>query len=202
MPVVQIHQFPASDAFIANQGIAKRPLDILKGMNGQIERYYGLQVEDNKTGFIVLVGVSYEDFADLRNNPSYPTFIDTFQALHVEGPQSQIRVDFNGDTTSVFKAPVTEFTLAKAKEGVASTIEERKKAIRNIWTMLKSAKGLHGIVPGEIRGDPDTISAVLGWDSVDAHVQAITPEEITSAIGDFMRIASPETPHAKLTRHE
>ncbi|KAK2465360.1 hypothetical protein APHAL10511_002714 [Amanita phalloides] len=202
MSVVEIHRFLASDAFIADQSIAKQLLDILKGIKGQIRRYYGLQVEDNKTGFLVLVWESYEDFADIKNNPSYSAIIEVFKTLHMEGPQSQIHVLFNGDTTPVFNAPVTEFTFANAKEGVVSTIEERKKGFDAILTKLKPAQGLHGVVSGEIRGDPDTLSAVLGWDSVDAHIQAITAEELKPALDNFMRIAVPVTPHAKLTRHE
>ncbi|KAK2465361.1 hypothetical protein APHAL10511_002715 [Amanita phalloides] len=202
MPVVEIHRFPASDAFIADQSIAKRLLDNLKGTKGQIERYYGLQIEDGKTGFLVLVWESYEHFVDLKNGSSYLTLIEVFKALHIEGAQSQIHVHFDGDTTPAFKAPTTEFVFAGAKEGVASTIEERKKAFYTITTKLRTVKGFHGAVAGEIRGESDTFGAVLGWDSVDAHVQAVATEELKSAFEAFMEITSPVVAHVKLTRHD
>ncbi|KAJ6559106.1 hypothetical protein DFH09DRAFT_1161925 [Mycena vulgaris] len=64
MPTVQIATFPVSDAFLSNPTIFKAPLDVIKTADGHLSSFYGLQVEDQKTGYFVSVWESYRSLIE------------------------------------------------------------------------------------------------------------------------------------------
>ncbi|KAF8627398.1 hypothetical protein AX17_006213 [Amanita inopinata Kibby_2008] len=201
MPVVEVLRFPASEAFISNRASTAKPLlDIASAAEGNIHTFYGLQIEDNKTGFVVIVWETYEHHKKLIDSPSYRQVREALGPL-VAGEPQMLHVSFNTDITAAFKAPTTEFAFLKAKAG--SSKKDCEETIQQLLDLLAPSKGLYPPPAwGESREVSDLFVTTIGWENVDAHVQAANQEEVKLSLGKGAGLFDATVTHVKLTRHE
>ncbi|PFH54108.1 hypothetical protein AMATHDRAFT_45122 [Amanita thiersii Skay4041] len=201
MPIIEIHQFPASDAYITNQSAAKPVLDSVKGAEGLISLYYGLQEEDKETGYFVTVWESFQAHKEFVLGPINFGLTNKFAVLHAEGPQAQCRVRFNADTDAAFNAPITEFSFIKTRAGVSA--EQRQEVIDNLLSALGTIPGIHAPAAfGETKERPGVFVLTIGWESLENHAQVAQSENAMAIIRKMDSVAETTVAHVKLTRHE
>ncbi|TEB39781.1 hypothetical protein FA13DRAFT_1723994 [Coprinellus micaceus] len=175
MPVVEIASIPASEAFLADLTLIDGPVaNIVGKAEGFISAYVGLQIEDQKTAYLIVLWESLEAHQKLIGDPIYPTLISQL-APAVAGALKLQHVEFTGDVAIAFGAPVTEVAVSKLREG------KSKEDVDTFMPVMVEASKVppvaHGpCAYGEVIEEPGTFYLVLGWDSPEAH-RAVTGVE-------------------------
>ncbi|KAJ3500153.1 hypothetical protein NMY22_g19356 [Coprinellus aureogranulatus] len=200
MPVVEIATFPASEAFIADPTLLNGPItNILAKADGFISAYVGLQVEDRKTAYLVVVWQSLEAHQKLIADPIYPELGAQLKPA-LAGAINIQHVEFAGDATVAFNAPVTEVAIAKLKEGKAK--EDFVAFIPTIVETSKAVPGIHGPgAYGEVIEEQRSFYLVLGWESVEAHKAVVSSggpgKEV---VAKFLDLVDMTVVHVKFTK--
>jgi len=184
MPCLQIASFPVSDAFLSNPGIFKAPLNAIKTADGHISSFYGLQVEDGKTGYFLSVWESYEHHQKFIQEPSYANLIETLKPA-VSGKLERDHINVAGDVDTALSSPAVEFVIFTLKadgsaEALTSLLEELGKG-------LDVAVGAHPPCAwGQSVEHKSKFLLVVGWDTVAAHWEAV--KEGTALHGTIVQI--------------
>ncbi|PFH54109.1 hypothetical protein AMATHDRAFT_882 [Amanita thiersii Skay4041] len=200
MPVVEFLQFTASEKLISDRTIANPLLDILKGTEGQISTFYGIQVEDEKTGYLVVVWETYEHHKKLTESPSYKDLLDAFKPLYT-GEFTIRHIPCEVDPHTAFTAPTTEFALLRPN-GVGK--EACQETIGELFQLMVTCPGIHLPMSwGVSREDSEAYYMIFGWDNVEAHVNAIHEERLQPMVHKMKEIFQViSVGHVKLTKHE
>ncbi|KAJ2929745.1 hypothetical protein H1R20_g7332, partial [Candolleomyces eurysporus] len=192
MPIVEIATVPASQAYIDNPDILKPTLDWIAKAPGFIKQWTGLRVEDGKTVYHIIEWETYEHHKNLPSLPNFQELIDLSKPCFASAP-TIFHVPFEVPADDAFDAPVTEFCFAKPKNA------EQKSEVGDLMVSLtKTFNGCHGPAFGITREDANHLCIVIGWDSVKAHVDAVTRHE---GVAKLACLADLEVLHAPLKKH-
>ncbi|KAF7346426.1 hypothetical protein MSAN_01870500 [Mycena sanguinolenta] len=200
MPSIQIAHFPVSDTFVSNPDIFKAPLDIIKGAEGHKGSYYGLQIEDKKTGYFVSVWDSYEAHQKVIKDPNYAGIIEALKPA-VSGPFERHHINVSSDPTAALTAPAVEFVVFTLKDGAADKLTP---LMEELGAGADTAAGAHPPCAwGQSVEDKNKFLLVIGWDTVQAHWDAV--KEGTALHGIVVKIkefADLWIGHSHMKKHE
>ncbi|KAJ7675738.1 hypothetical protein DFH06DRAFT_946602, partial [Mycena polygramma] len=172
MPTVQIATFPVSDAFVSKPEIFKAPMEVIKTADGHISSFYGLQVEDAKTGYFVSVWDSYEHHQKLVADPSYASVIEALKPA-VTGKLQRNHITVAGDVDAALSSPAVEFVVFTVKPEASG--EKLVTLLEELGEGLDVAAGAHPpCFWGQSVEDKNKYLLVVGWDTVEVslHVHA------------------------------
>ncbi|PFH54110.1 hypothetical protein AMATHDRAFT_53953 [Amanita thiersii Skay4041] len=199
MAVLELLRFPASDAVIANVALAQPVLDLLKVAPGYVAAYFGIGIESNKNGYLVVIWESYDHHKQLMDSPNYKKITAAFTPLHT-GSYTMEHIAVDKDITPALTAPVTEFALLKRKGSRPQA--EYEDAAQRIIDTLGAAKGAHpNACWGVSKENSENFYTITGWDSVEAHTSAVSQDSIKSAVEEVHATFDLAIGHAKLTKH-
>ncbi|KAJ7459934.1 hypothetical protein FB451DRAFT_1182208 [Mycena latifolia] len=159
-----IATFPVSEAFLSNPEIFKAPLDVIKTADGHI-RYY---LPSNS---VAQVWQSYEHHKKLIGEPSYTSLIEALKPA-AAGKLERHHVDIAGDANTALSSPATEFVVFTVKpEG---SPEKLVPLLEELGKGLDISVGAHPpCMWGPSIEDKTKFLLVVGWDTVEAHWEAV-----------------------------
>ncbi|KAJ2929764.1 hypothetical protein H1R20_g7331, partial [Candolleomyces eurysporus] len=192
MPIVEVATIPASQAYIDNPDILKPTLDWIAKAPGFIKQWTGLRVEDGKTVYHIIEWETYEHHKNLPSLPNFQELIDLSKPCFAGAP-TIFHVPFGVPADGAFDAPVTEFCFAKPKNA-----EQKSEVVDLLTSLATSLNGCYGPTFGITREDANTLCIVIGWDSVKAHIDAVTGHE---GVAKLAGLADLEVLHAPLKKH-
>ncbi|RXW24426.1 hypothetical protein EST38_g1421 [Candolleomyces aberdarensis] len=179
-------------AYIDNPDILKPTLHWIAKAPGFIKQWTGLRVEDGKTVYHVIEWETYEHHKNLPSLPNFHELIDLSKPCFVGAP-TIFHVPFDVSADDAFDAPITEFCFAKPKNA-----EQKSEVVDLLNSLTKGLDKCYGPTLGTTREDSNTISLVMGWDTVKAHVDAVAGHETVVKIAG---LADLEVLHAPLKKH-
>ncbi|KAG1872504.1 hypothetical protein DFJ58DRAFT_762013 [Suillus subalutaceus] len=179
----------ASSADIAPiEGLSKLIVDRLRA-------YIGFETEDPSNAFWVFGRSSLRHTSSNRQ--------DTFKATQAISQQifastpTSVFVNFS-DTSRIFSAPVTEFVTFTLKEGVS--MDALQPLVAQLEEKLQGTPKFYGSSWASVNDKPNVVYGVLGWESVQAHWDAVTSGPLKDIIDEVKKIADLWLVHAILTQ--
>jgi len=200
MPTVQIAVFPVSDSFSSDPDSFKAPLEAIKTADGHIGSYYGVQVEDPKTGYFVSVWESYEHHQKLIGEPSYQSLVEGLKAA-VAGKPDRNHITVSGDALVALSAPAVEFVVFTLKAG--GSADTFKGLMQELAKGLDTSAGEHPpCFWGQSVEDKSKYLLVVGWDTVAAHWEAVKEgTALNKVVGQIKEHADLTIGHAHIKKH-
>ncbi|KAF9468498.1 hypothetical protein BDZ94DRAFT_1245503 [Collybia nuda] len=196
MPIVEVVTFPGSDTFIKDQAVSRAVLERLARAEGFISTHNGLQFEDGRTGYLIVVWESYEHHKRLMEHEDYGGLVQSLISS-TSGNLEMQHIDFDGDSTLALTSPATEFVTFKAKP---NSEEKLVSAFKRLAGELIKASSCHCVVFGESREHKGTFMTAIGWDSVEAHQKTVEDEALKAIIDDLYAAADLEIRHTSLVQ--
>ncbi|KAF9013223.1 hypothetical protein BDQ17DRAFT_1343013 [Cyathus striatus] len=188
MPIIEIATFPSTTEFISDPIKTGAPafskIVQAEGFHGL---YTGTQVEDEKTGYLVVIWETYEHHKIVTEQADYPQLIETLKACF-SGSIDVQHVEFNADISAVFEAPVTEFAAATLKPG--ETKEDAILPVQKLTAALDNTEGtVKPAVWGASRERADTLIFCVGWPSKQVHLDSVKGSKtLPPIIGDLRAV--------------
>jgi len=176
MPVVEIATFTASPALLANHDLAKGALDITAKSEGFTAAYSGLQVEDQKTAYLVIAWESLEAHKKAQASANYAE-VQALLRPALASPLVMHHVDFTiGDYAIAFGAPVTHMIHSKLPPN--ADLEALTARNRTFGLTLAKAPGIR-MPPcaGPTMEDPTVYWTAVGWESMEAYQALAAADE-------------------------
>jgi len=171
MPVLEIALFPGSDSYLADPTLLEPALDFLTRVEGWISTYTGVFLEDKKTVLLAIQWETYEHHKNLMERSDYPD-LGALLKPSLGGKVSLQHVEFNRDVTNGLTSPTLEIVWFNAKPELSQI--ELMKMVDQLGNALAEAKGCHSPIGwGESQENPGRIVCAIGWDSYDAHIDAL-----------------------------
>ncbi|KAF7365131.1 hypothetical protein MVEN_00384400 [Mycena venus] len=199
MPAINIATFPVSDSF-SNPDIFKGPMDLLKAAEGYKGAFYGLQIEDKKTGYFVSVWESYELREKMAKDPSYAGVIEQLKPA-VAGPFTRDHINTTTDGLTALSAPVVEFVTATLKAGASA--EKVSSLVEEFIKGLDGSAGSHApAVWGQSVENKDKFLLIVGWDSLEAHQAVVKANAFSSTVSAIQELADISIGHSNVKKHE
>ncbi|KAG9218415.1 hypothetical protein CCMSSC00406_0007984 [Pleurotus cornucopiae] len=187
--VVTVATFTASTAFIED------PAATITGLSEGASAYYGVQVEDGQTGYVVIL------YDDVSQPPIAASDLETLLQSSAS-PSSAITVRTahpNGNITGVLFAPLTEITTMDLLPG--KTLEELAPVVDELRIMLDGVTGQFGAGHwGEVVEVEGQLKDFVGWESVDEHVRLVSTPEFGAVGGQIVQLASVSSAHVHFTQ--
>ncbi|KIJ61733.1 hypothetical protein HYDPIDRAFT_115547 [Hydnomerulius pinastri MD-312] len=195
LPTTEIIIFDASEEFQSDPSIATAAFNIvLKAAGVQAPAYYGLQIENPKTGYIFLNWDSLEHHQAIINDPSYPELLAALKPS-IGGELKMNHVQFSAPTVA-FEKPVTEVLVLtlKAPENRA-TVEEILTKISEVSEKM--------LVFGKTVEEENKYILVGGWPTVEAHWETVAKPDVAAALTKLYSLASKDHLfHSKLSSYQ
>ncbi|KAG6916916.1 hypothetical protein DXG01_004677 [Tephrocybe rancida] len=203
MPTVEIVRFPGSDDFVADQLVFKECLSTLVKSEGCISPYYGIQTEDNRTGYVFvsacfLIWDTYDHHMKLTKHESYPGLITSLK-LAQSGPLDVQHVDFDEDAAVAFGSGATEIVTLVPHEG--ADLKEVEDLTTTLRKYLIAEKTCHSVTVGESREKKGTYFMLVGWDTVQDHIDAVSKGPFPDIIKKLHALADLKLHHSELTKY-
>ncbi|TFK74836.1 hypothetical protein BDN72DRAFT_955493 [Pluteus cervinus] len=180
---LELLTFQASPAYLKDRsifnGIFKEVLSAL-GCKGL---YFGQQLEDEKTGYLLIVWETYEHHKALIDSAGYGQIVAQLKTGIDETapvPFELIHIPLDTDPTAALEAEVTEVAIFTPK---ADKVETVIPELRNLEQELNKVKGSRPpSTLNEVREKPGNWGFIVGWDSVEAHTSAVQVPAIKAII--------------------
>ncbi|KAF5369512.1 hypothetical protein D9758_002774 [Tetrapyrgos nigripes] len=183
MTIVEIFTFDATDAYVADPaGTWKDLKDSHSGLNGLLNFHHGPHVENASKGSCLVTWDKVESFEAVTSESRQSARTQAFSLAVKGNSQLQLFDIGTADITKITGAPVTELTVMKVKEG------KTKADLNSIFEGLKKAseplKACHGFEVGwsTKKGEEGTFLVLMGWDSMEDHLNSIQNVPDYSAI--------------------
>ncbi|KAG5652876.1 hypothetical protein H0H81_003239 [Sphagnurus paluster] len=141
---------------------------------------------------------SYEHHMKLTQEPAYPEMIKSI-APAVSGPTDLQHVDFDEDATKALDAPATEVVVLTPKSGTAQ--EDFDAKIATLRESLNKEPACHVVAVGESREKKGTWFMLIGWDSIEAHMDVAAKDALKEIVKSFFAIADVDLVHTNLVKH-
>ncbi|KAJ7259521.1 hypothetical protein B0H12DRAFT_1232001 [Mycena haematopus] len=201
MPSIQIATFPVSEAFGSSPDTFKAPMDLIKVADGYKGSFYGLQVEDPKTGYFVSVWESYELHQKLVKDPSYASIIETLRPA-VAGNFERHHINVTSDPITALSAPAVEFVVFTLKAGESD--EKLSSLLEELGKGADAATGAHPPCAwGQSVEDKNKYLLIIGWDTVEAHWEAVKEgTSLHAIVGKIKGVADLALGHSHVKKHE
>jgi len=207
LPTVEIISFDSSKQYQDDPAKTFGDLvELLKTAKGLISTYHAPQVEDNGKGYLVIQWKSYEDHKVIMDSPTYDVDViaKLLPVLASVSPPSlkMVHVEFDKDPTKAFESPVTEFVVVTMKPECKDKTGELKDLLTSFIKDLDTKIAL-AAAWGQAREDEDLFVAILGWESVEAHmaVRNSSTEETRKVTESIRELATYTVNHTKLAKY-
>ncbi|KAG1885147.1 hypothetical protein F4604DRAFT_1676545 [Suillus subluteus] len=148
-----------------------------------------------------------ELLAEWTSKSAHDTYhqTDTFKATQAAARQvfaSRPIQTFAGfsNTSRVFSAPVTEFVTFSLKRGVS--MNAFQPLIKRLQAKLQGTPKFYGSSCAPVIDKPNVVQGVLGWESVQAHWNAVSSGPLKEIIDEVKKVADLWLVHAVLTQYK
>ncbi|KAG6816425.1 hypothetical protein H0H87_006162 [Tephrocybe sp. NHM501043] len=141
---------------------------------------------------------TYDHHQKLKKHESYPGLIASLK-LAMSGDLNVQHVDFDEDAAAVFTSGATEvITLTPHPEVELKEFHDTLKTLRELLATENSCKSS---ALGESREKKGTWFWIIGWDSVQAHQDAVAEDAALKVIKQLTSLAEVEVKHVKLVKY-
>ncbi|KAI0781366.1 hypothetical protein BD413DRAFT_504828 [Trametes elegans] len=189
LPTIEIVHKAAPEAFRANptdRALVKDAFDILSAQKGQLQKYYGLEHEDKATTYLFIAWEDLEDHQRLMNDKeTYPRLGKAAETFFVPegGKEAMIHVRPISEPYKAFEAPVVELAHFTVKQGVSKgTLEQTVDTLTKEMNAAGDSEGVVYATWGPTVEKDDTVTIIIGWQSVEAHIKAVTTNPTLSGL--------------------
>ncbi|EPQ54472.1 hypothetical protein GLOTRDRAFT_121619 [Gloeophyllum trabeum ATCC 11539] len=174
-PVVEFVYFTASDAYKADDSLIDSAVSAVVRAPGSQNLFRGIQTEDGATLYIAVAWDSITSHENLiKNEAEYTPLVSVLQrAIAPSAAMAMLHAEFNDHAAAVraLADPATElafFTLKSPDE--AAVLPAKMAALEK---ELEHAPGRRSYTWGKVVEKEDQILLIIGWDSVEAHWDAL-----------------------------
>ncbi|KAI8999032.1 hypothetical protein BD414DRAFT_512575 [Trametes punicea] len=206
LPTIEVVYKPATEAFRANPrdaSLVKPAFDILSAQKGQLQKYYGLQHEDQTTAYAIIAWQELEDHYKLMNDAeTYPRLGEAVKGFfHPSARQNMVHVRPTAEPYKAFEAPVTEIAWFTLKEGASKgDLEQQVDALTKAINAAGPSSGVVFGAWGPTVENDNLVALFIGWHSVEAHWNTVKDKTFSDMIAKISTIASVEVMHVPLTK--
>nr|GAT60267.1 predicted protein [Mycena chlorophos] len=199
MPTIQIATFPVTAEFHSAPQTFAASLDIIKTADGHIQSFYGVQTENDKQGYFISVWESFEKQAALRASPNYKVVVEALRSTTSDREKfSRHNIDVSTNAVKALSSPAAEIVIFTLNgEGDAPALTE---ILNELTAKLDVAPG--AVPPayfGQSREDKTKFVLVAGWESLQAHQDAVKEgTDPHSSIAKIRAVAQPVIGHSHL----
>ncbi|KAG2361521.1 hypothetical protein BDR07DRAFT_1358845 [Suillus spraguei] len=200
-PVTQIMYFKTSSSYLQDPSRLISELATTSSV-GKIEglskAYLGFETEDPSNAFWI-----FEWTSKSAHDTYHQT--DTFKATQAAARQvfaskpTHTFVEFS-NASQIFSAPVTEFVTFTLKKG--ASMDTLQPLVKRLQDKLPGTPKFHGSSWAPVVDKAETIHGVLGWDSVQAHWDAVSSGPLKDTIDEVKEVADLWLVHAILTHYD
>ncbi|KAI9573408.1 hypothetical protein HD554DRAFT_2055825 [Boletus coccyginus] len=168
--------FETSSEFRDDPGLAIPAFEMVLEVDGaHAPAYYGKQIEDASTGYIILNWDSYEAHKAFIDSPSYSALLEKLKpSLGASGKAEMYHVQFSAPTIALEK-PATEVCILTLKA------PENRATVVDILSTISEATE-KAVVFGQTREDENKYILIGGWPTVEAHLETIARPEVTAIL--------------------
>lgn len=198
-PVTKIMHFKTSSSYLEDPSRLISELTTTcsaQKIDGFSKAYLGFEVEDPTNAFWVFQWASLAAHGAYRQTEAFKAIQATAQQIYTGQPK-HVFVNFS-DTTQIFSAPVTEFVTFTLKEG--ASIDKLEPLVAQLQTGLAGTPNFYGSSWAPVIDKPDVIYGVLGWESVQAHWDAVSSGPLKDIIDQVKEVADLWLVHAILAQ--
>lgn len=200
-PVIQIMYFKTSSSYLQDPSKLISELATQSSaskIEGLSKAYLGFQTEDPSYAFWVFEWTSKSAQETYHQS-------DNFKATQVASQQvfaSKPTHTFAGfsNTSPIFSAPVTEFVTFTLKAGVSMTALQ--PLVKQLQAKLQGTPKFYGSSWAPVVDKSNVFYGVLGWESVQAHWDAVGSGPLKEIIDEVKKIADLWLVHAILTPYK
>ncbi|KAG2153121.1 uncharacterized protein EDB93DRAFT_1082595 [Suillus bovinus] len=195
-PVTKIMQFKPSPSYLQDPSrfvselAAKSSAETIDGA------YHGLEVEDPSNAFWVFEWASLSAHGAHHQTDDFKAVKETVKQIHTTEP-THMFVHFS-DPSRIFSAPVTEFVTFTLKEGI--NMDALQPLVEQLQDKLQGTPEFYGSSWAPVVDKPNVVHGVLGWESVQAHWDAVSSGPLKEIIDKVKEVADLWLVHAKLTQ--
>jgi len=193
MPITEFVTFKASEAYIADSAVIQPAVKLLAEHEGVLSVFTGFEVEDPTVGYLFVVWEKLEHHEKLMQDSSYPTILSTLAAAQSGPPLSMLHFDMTDDPTKGLTAPVTDLTYMTLKEG--KTKADVEPFFATFAWIADLGRGFHH---GQCVEKPELFVVLMGWASIEAHMEAGKAPEFAALVGDALAVMDIHVKHAKI----
>ncbi|KAG1765600.1 hypothetical protein EV702DRAFT_1151511 [Suillus placidus] len=200
-PVTKIMYFKTSSSYLQDPSRLISELATTSSadkIEGLSKAYLGFETEDPSNAFWVF------EWASVSAHDTYRQ-TDTFKATQVAAQQvfaskpTDVLVNFP-DASQIFSAPVTEFVTFTLKEGV--NMDALQPLVTQLQAKLQGTANFYGSSWAPVIDEPNVVHGVLGWESVQAHWDAVSSGPLKEIIDEVKKVADLWLVHAILTQYK
>ncbi|KAG1906684.1 uncharacterized protein F5891DRAFT_1003389 [Suillus fuscotomentosus] len=200
-PVTQIMYFKTSSSYLQDPSrliselATKSAADKIEGLS---KAYLGFETEDPTNAFWV-----FEWTSKSAHDTYHQT--DTFKATQAAARQvfaSRPTHTFAGfsNASRIFSAPATEFVTFTLKKD--ASMDALQPLVQQLQAKLQGTPKFYGSSWAPVVDKPNVIHGVLGWESVQAHWDAVSSGPLKEIIDEVKKIADLWLVHAILTPYK
>ncbi|KAG1822776.1 uncharacterized protein BJ212DRAFT_826281 [Suillus subaureus] len=198
-PVTQIMYFKTSSSYLQDPSRLIAELtttssaDTIEGLS---KAYLGFETEDPSNAFWVFEWASLNVYRTYRQTDTFKATQAVARQVFASTPTS-VFVNFS-DTSRIFSAPVTEFVTFTLKEGVS--MDKLQPLVTQLEVKLPGTPKFYGSSWAPVVDKPNVVHGVLGWESVQAHWDAVSSGPLKEIIDEVKKVADLWLVHAILTQ--
>jgi len=199
MPIFEIAELVASEAFLADPNIITPALDFLVKVDGCLGLYHGIAEEDKKPIYLVIVWETFEHHKALIDHPEYPGIIGLGPSV-VPGGIKVKHVNFIQDPFPALSAPTTEIVDITLKEG--KTKEDFYEAMTVLASKLAVDAPYPQVAWGDSHEEPGKrYGLVLGWNSSKEHFDHVAQPSYVTLIQNVTNTVEGKMFHVAFNKH-
>ncbi|KAI0786255.1 hypothetical protein C8Q75DRAFT_772965 [Abortiporus biennis] len=198
--VVELARFGTSEAYQKDTSIIKPALEFLSKVKGCNEIFHGLKAEDPNIMFLIIVWDSVEIHHVFMNNKELAGKVGQLLASSItEFKPPLLHAAFSPDSLSPFRAPITEFAYSSVKPELIGNVDIKEVESRLQVVVDKRLADNQSAALGRTLEDDSLTVGILGWDSVQAHIEWATKDPIGSdVVGKFGEVSKIVCEHVAL----
>ncbi|KAG2066460.1 hypothetical protein BDR04DRAFT_1106652, partial [Suillus decipiens] len=198
-PVTKIMHFKTTSSYLQDPSrwISELATQSPENIEGFSKAYLGFETEDPNIAFWVLEWASLSAHGTYHQSDTFKATQAVAQQIFADTP-THVFVNFS-DTSRIFSAPVTEFVTFTLKEGIS--IDVLQPLVTQLEAELPGTPEFYGSSWAPVVDKPNIIHGVLGWESVQAHWDAVSSGPLKEIIDKVKEVADLWLVHAKLTQY-
>ncbi|TFK52579.1 hypothetical protein OE88DRAFT_1725182 [Heliocybe sulcata] len=188
-PVVEFVWYKASDEAKLTPTLGKEALDIVSSTPGAQKVFRGYQAEDDGITYVSVAWDSIKAHQDLMQDKArYDPVGASLGPTVAPGAQlSMVHAAFNNHEAAVqaIEDPATELAFLTLKSADKASI--LRSSLDNLEKALATSPGRRSYTWGKVVEKEDQYLLIIGWDSVEAHWDALKVDQNLSAAVAKMR---------------
>ncbi|KAF8959134.1 hypothetical protein BDZ97DRAFT_1761634 [Flammula alnicola] len=196
MPLVEIISFGTSDKRVL-EDVKKgnSSLSYISKSEGCLRVMQGYALEDDQRAYIIIIWETYGCYRKSAIKEKYFSFITYLQDIPVSGLSIR-HFEVDANPLNALSAPITEIVMLKSRKADLCWEEDLNTAVSGIKKDLYLVKGGHPpVLWGGIKEVPGSYFMIIGWDSVEAHLQASKELPLQKYVKKILEITRIEPKH-------